>query len=87
MARCQYLNEVFPAFKAELRPFKGRPNAGRDQQGYGTKIPTDYAIRIGPRWYRVYVYCISNAGTAYINTKEHGSLVVMDGDLSSVRDC
>lgn len=87
MARCEYLSEVFPAFRAELRPFKGRPGAGRDSIGYGRKIPTDYAIRLGSRWYRVYVCCFSNSGTAYINVKDHPFLVVDDGDLSSVRDC
>lgn len=87
MARCEYLSEVFPEFKAERRPFCGHHSAGRDSMGYGRKIPTDYAIRLGSRWYRVYVCQISNAGTAYINVKGHPFLVVLDGDLSSVRDC
>jgi hypothetical protein len=87
MSRCHYLNEVFPSFTAEHRPFKGHPGSGRDQMGYGRKIPTDYAIRLGSRWHRVYVCCFSNAGTAYINTKDHKFLVVLDGDLSAVRDC
>jgi hypothetical protein len=87
MARGEYLAEVFPNFAAELRPFKGRPCSGRDSMGYGRKIPTDYAIRLESRWYRVYVCQISNAGTAYINVKDHPFLVVLDGDLSSVRDC
>jgi hypothetical protein len=83
--RCSYLGEVFPDFTAELRPFKGHPYAGRSQDGYGRKIPTDYAIRLGARWHRVYVCCFSNAGTAYIITKDHPFLVVLDGDLISVR--
>ena len=87
MARCNYLSEVFPEFKAERRPFCGHPNAGRDSMGYGRKIPTDYAIRLGSRWYRVYVCQTSNAGTAYINVKGYPFLVVLDGDLSSARDC
>jgi hypothetical protein len=87
MSRCEYLSEVFPAFKAELRPFNGHPYAGRDSMGYGRKIPTNYAIRLGSRWHRVYVCCFSNAGTAYINVKDHPFLVVLDSDLSSVRDC
>ncbi len=87
MARCEYLAEVFPAFKAELRPFKGYPYSGRDSMGYGRKIPTDYAIRLESRWYRVYVCQTSNAGTAYINVKDHPFLVVLDGDLGSARDC
>jgi hypothetical protein len=85
MTRCFYLSEVFPNFIAELRPYKGRPWAGRDRQGYGRKIPTDYAVRLGNRWHRVYVCCFSNAGTAYIQTKDYFFLVVLDGDLASVR--
>ena len=87
MARCDYLSEVFPEFRAELRPLKGHPSAGRNSMGYGRKIPTDYAIRLGSRWCRVYVCCFSNAGTAYINVKGYPFLVVLDSDLSSVRDC
>jgi hypothetical protein len=90
MARCEYLAEVFPEFKAELRPFSGNPCAGRDRLGYGRKIPTDYVIRLGPRWHRVYVCCFSNAGTAYIKVKDHPFLVVLNGDLDAARgarDC
>ena len=81
--RCSYLGEVFPDFTVELRPFKGNPYAGRSRTGYGRKIPTDYAIRLGARWHRVYVCSFSNAGTAYIITKDHPFLVValLDGDL------
>lgn len=85
MSRCQYLREVFPDFVPELRPFRGHPETGRNSMGYGKKIPTDYAIRIGSRWHRVYVCCFSNAGTAYINTREHRFLVVLDGDVADVR--
>lgn len=87
MNRCDYLSEVFPDFTAELRPFKGHPNSGRNAMGYGRKIPTDYAIRLGSRWHRVYVCCFSNAGTAYINTKNHRFLVVLDGDLGAAKNC
>jgi hypothetical protein len=85
ITRCEYLAEVFPDYRAELRPFTGHPYAGRDQSGYGRKIPTDYIVWIGKRWHRVYVCCFSNAGTAYINTKEHRFLVVLDGDLAAIR--
>ncbi len=84
--RCEYLGEIFPDFIAEDRPFLGHPYAGRNQQGYGRKIPTDFAIRLGSRWHRVYVCCFSNAATAYINTKNHKFLVVLDGDLLSVEN-
>jgi hypothetical protein len=81
----EYLAEVFPDFVPELRPFTGHPSSGRCASGYGRRIPTDYAIRLGSRWHRVYVCCFSNAGTAYIDTKDHKFLVVLDGDLSSIR--
>lgn len=34
--------------------------------GYGPKIPTRYMVRIGNRWYRVYVVNYGNAGSAYV---------------------
>ncbi len=34
--------------------------------GYGARIPTQYMVRQGARWRRVYVAQFSNAGTAYI---------------------
>jgi hypothetical protein len=83
--RCEYLSEVFPNFTAIRDPFKGHPWAGRTVHGYGRKIPTDYKIKIGSILYRVYCCQFSNAGTCYINTKEHKFLVVLDGDVSSAR--
>lgn len=44
--------------------------------GYGPKIPTPYRIRYPQRWYRVYVMCWSNAGTAYIVSR--GRRLVLD---------
>lgn len=82
---CQYLYQTFPTFKVIFSPFRGAHNAGRNQQGYGRKIPMDYKIQIGSRCYRVYCCCFSNAGTCYINTKKHKFLIVLDGDLSAVR--
>ena len=38
----------------------------RSVSGYGCKMPTRYMIHIGPRWYRVYCVCFSNAGSLYI---------------------
>lgn len=82
----EYLSEVFPGFIPIHSPFAGHSWAGRDQQGYGRKIPTDYKIQIGSRKYRVYCCCFSNAGTCYINTKDHSFLVVLDGDLMQCRE-
>lgn len=76
-----YLPDVHPNYRAERRPFTGHPWSGRDSQGYGRKIPTDWMVQLGSRWHRVYVCCFSNTGTAYIATKDHPFLVVRDCDL------
>lgn len=34
--------------------------------GYGPKIPSDYMLRIGTRWHRVYYMVYSNSGTPYV---------------------
>ena len=46
--------------------------------GYGAKIPTAYRVRYDSRWYRVYVMCWSNSGTAYITSR--GQRLVIDTD-------
>jgi hypothetical protein len=78
MTRCHYLAEEFPSAIVEYSPFTGRPWAGRDVQGYGRKIPTDYKVSLNGRKYRVYVCCFGNAGTAYIKTKDFPFLVLSD---------
>lgn len=45
--------------------------------GYGRAIPTQYMVQLrDKRWRRVYVCCFSNAGTAYIKTKDDAFTVV-----------
>lgn len=52
-------------------PFTGHPYAGRDASGYGRAIPTNYAVKCSDRrTRRVYVYCYSNSGTAYVKIKD-----------------
>lgn len=34
--------------------------------GYGSKIPTQYMLKLDGRWHRVYVMVYSNSGTAYV---------------------
>jgi hypothetical protein len=34
--------------------------------GYGRKLPTQYRLRIGSRWHRVYAVCFSNSGSLYV---------------------
>jgi hypothetical protein len=37
--------------------------------GYGSKLTSTKMVRYNDRWYRVYVMCYSNNGSAYIITK------------------
>jgi hypothetical protein len=42
---------------------------GQSLTGYGKKIASRYIVRVGNRWYRVYITQISNAGSAWIMSK------------------
>jgi hypothetical protein len=46
--------------------------------GYGPKIPTAHRIRYPQRWYRVYVTCYGNGGSAYIESR--GKRLYLDTD-------
>lgn len=37
--------------------------------GYGNKIPTEWKVLVGKRWYRVYCHIFSNCGCCYILAK------------------
>lgn len=37
--------------------------------GYGSKIPTEYMVKLGSRWCRVYCAIYSNIGRSYIVSK------------------
>ena len=37
--------------------------------GYGNKLVTSKMIKYNNKWYRIYCYCYSNSGTAYIISK------------------
>ena len=65
----QYLTYTHPTATLERWKFTGRPNAGRDAQGYGRKIPTDYGARVNGRRYRVYAACISNVVSLYVTVQ------------------
>ena len=45
--------------------------------GYGRRIPTEYMVRWGTKWRRVYCCICSNIGTLYIGKIEDG-LIVQD---------
>jgi hypothetical protein len=52
-----------------------RPNYGRTQTGYRSKLLTDYMVKWNNKWYRVY-YCVySNIGTFYIISKNERIIV------------
>ena len=38
----------------------------RNVNGYGSKIPTSYRVKLAGRWRRVYAICYSNAATLYV---------------------
>lgn len=57
---------------------------GRNQQGYGRKITTDYMVKTegSNRWRRVYCCILSNSGALYIESKGK-SLYIHEQDLRS----
>ena len=65
----QYLTDTHHTTTVESWPFTGHPWSGRDSQGYGRKIPTDYGARVNGRRYRVYAACISNVASLYITVR------------------
>lgn len=43
------------------------PPHNRSRTGYGSRIPSSWLLRLdGKRWYRVYIVCWSNSGSAYV---------------------
>jgi hypothetical protein len=60
-----YLN---PQEVTAVRQTKAPHNYSRD--GYGSKIPTSWQVRLHKRWHRIYVVCYSNSGSAYVRTSK-----------------
>lgn len=57
-------------YEAKVEPVKYE--YGRNADGYGSKIGTDYMIRLkgkGERWRRVYAICYSNSASHYVIIK------------------
>ncbi len=52
-----------------------KPPLNSSRTGYGGKIATSWKIKIGGRWYRVYVMIFSNSGTAYVFVKDKRHLL------------
>ena len=62
----------------DVRTDAEAPTYGRNVDGYGGKIPTRHAVKLGNRWRRVYVMNYGNAGTAYVIVG--GQMQVLDID-------
>ena len=65
-----------PAYLSDQHTFEQRiappPTAyGRSATGYGSRIPTDYQVRVDYRgpWRRVYAICWSNAASLWVSVK------------------
>ena len=48
--------------------------------GYGSRIPTQYMVKVMGKWRRVYCRCNSNVGTTFIGRGVSRHLVDMDED-------
>jgi len=66
-----YLKDSHPNHQVIDWEFTGHPWSGRDQMGYGRKIPTHRGVVINGRKHRVYAVLISNIGSEYILIKDH----------------
>jgi hypothetical protein len=55
----------------------------RSASGYGRKIPTCHLVQLKDgKWRRIYVFCFSNSGTAYILVK--GEWLVIGPEAEAV---
>ena len=55
--------------------------------GYGGKIPTQYLIKVGHMWYRVYCMQYSNTGSLYIKRRNETVFCSrIEGMLEDARD-
>ncbi len=60
------------------------PASGVTRTGYGPKLATSSMLQLdGKRWYRVYVMCWSNSGTAYVRIKGEQHLIAT-GELDAI---
>lgn len=50
--------------------------------GYGKKLPTQYMVNLGGRWYRVYCAIFSNIGSCYIISKGERYLVDLNFEVN-----
>jgi hypothetical protein len=73
------LNDVI---EAKISP----ANYGRDQMGGGRRIATNYMVRLvcDRRWHRVFVCCISNVGTHYVDVAGVWYTISEYGDVAEM---
>jgi len=43
--------------------------------GYGSRLPTQYMVKVVNRWRRVYCVCFSNVGTLYIGNLSDNQII------------
>ena len=76
------MNYLEPKRVIAKRRTKAPKNYSRS--GYGNKLPTEWQLQlIDKRWRRVYIIQWSNAGTAYIKTK-NGNLYLGSYDPNNL---
>jgi hypothetical protein len=63
----EYLHDRYPQATYLRVPYTGRK--GYTQSGYGKRLPTDWAVRIGKRLHRVRCMCWSNIGTLWVRVR------------------
>lgn len=92
LPKIQYVNEVFAGASFELKeapvPRRGMLQLapGQREDGYGSKIHTDYMLRVNATWHRVYCVCWSNAGSLYITSGKDGTYYLSDAFISGLKE-
>lgn len=78
MTTVNYLGEI----RGDMFTIYRTKNTPRNKSisGYGSKLPTNYMVRLGNRSYRVYAICWSNCAGHYI-TISGVKYFLRDGDF------
>lgn len=79
MESVKYTN---PALVSDITRDESAPRYGRNADGYGRKIPTEWRLRYAGRMRRVYCCQISNAGSVYIIDKGQWLFLDIDTECS-----
>jgi len=80
----RYLTEVYAGLQFRKTPVQRRGFLqllpGQSASGYGNRIATDYMVKVGNRWRRIYCICHSNVGSLYVK-EGTDRLFVRDSDI------